>query len=69
MILSCLRSVERVTKYLEKGIEVEKTSENIQVLPLTNDLWPTQVVVIDEEAGSHELQEAAALKDEVGQCT
>jgi hypothetical protein len=69
MILSCVRSVERVTKYLKKGIEVEKTSENIQALPLANDLWPTQVAVIDEEADSHELEEPAALKDELGQCT
>jgi hypothetical protein len=30
MILSCLGIMERVMKYLKKGVEVGKTSEDIQ---------------------------------------
>jgi hypothetical protein len=33
MILSCLGTLERVMKYLEKDVEAEKTSKDIQDKP------------------------------------
>jgi hypothetical protein len=33
MMLSCLGTLERVMKYLERGEEVEKTSKDVQDKP------------------------------------